>query len=60
VSPGHEEAWGDLGPESVTLGAVTASLHAEMAAAFGSSPARPELWLDDRQNGRKPGPAGQG
>ncbi len=42
-----EQAGGDMGPEAATLGEVTASLHAEMAEAFGTSPARPELWLED-------------
>jgi maltokinase len=42
-----EEAGGDLGPEAATLGEVTAKLHAELADAFGVSPARPDLWLED-------------
>jgi maltokinase len=42
-----EEAGGDLAPEAATLGEVTALLHAELAEAFGTSPARPDLWLED-------------
>jgi maltokinase len=53
-----EEAGGDLGPEAATLGEVTASLHAELAAAFGISPARPELWLDDMRAQLERTPAG--
>jgi maltokinase len=53
-----EEAGGDLGPEAATLGEVTASLHAELAAAFGVSPARPELWLDDMRAQLDRTPAG--
>lgn len=54
-----EEAGGDLGPEAATLGEVTAKLHAEMAAAFGTTSARPDLWLDDMraQLARTPGGA---
>jgi maltokinase len=53
-----EEAGGDLGPEAATLGEVTASLHAELAAAFGISAARPELWLDDMRAQLERTPAG--
>jgi maltokinase len=53
-----EEAGGDLGPEAATLGEVTASLHAELAAAFGISSARPELWLDDMRAQLERTPAG--
>jgi maltokinase len=53
-----EEAGGDLGPEAATLGEVTALLHAELAAAFGVSAARPDLWLDDMRAQLARTPAG--
>ena len=53
-----EEAGGDLGPEAATLGEVTAKLHAELADAFGTSAARPDLWLDDMRAQLDRTPAG--
>ncbi|MEA3019989.1 MAG: maltokinase [Actinomycetota bacterium] len=42
-----EEAAGDFGFESERLGKVTAELHVEMAAAFGSGPADVDGWIAD-------------
>jgi maltokinase len=53
-----EQAGGDLGPEAATLGEVTAKLHAELADAFGTSVARPDLWLDDMRAQLARTPAG--
>jgi maltokinase len=52
------EAGGDLGPEAATLGEVTAKLHAELADAFGTSAARPDLWLEDMRAQLARTPAG--
>jgi maltokinase len=44
-----DEAGADFGPEAVTLGEVTAALHAALAEAFGTFPATPDTWLADMQ-----------
>jgi maltokinase len=53
-----DEAGGDMGPDAATLGEVTASLHAELADAFGTSPARPDLWFEDMRAQLARTPAG--
>lgn len=41
-----EETGGDFAADAHTLGAVTAALHVELAAAFGTYPAEPVAWRD--------------
>jgi len=53
-----DEAGGDLAPEAASLGEVTALLHQEMADAFGTFPAQPDLWLDDMRAQLARSPAG--
>jgi maltokinase len=52
-----EETGGDFAADAETLGAVTAALHVELAAAFGTHPAEPTAWRDTMraQAARMPG-----
>lgn len=41
-----DEAGGDFDPDAAALGEVTATLHVELAEVYGTSPGRPEDWLE--------------
>jgi maltokinase len=40
------EAGGDFGPEAATLGEVVGALHVELAEVYGTTPGRPDDWLE--------------